>query len=477
MKEERVLLYLGNSGSLGEDCPEEEQMKKIGLLKAMYLCHKADKMTDEQRMEMQQLRLQELVSYAREYSPYYAKLYENVGENAPLSELPITNKLDMMEHFDCWMTDRSITKERVEHFTSDLSNVGKKMDGKYLIYTTSGSTGNPCTVLYDETAMNVSFATGVLRGFARKKDAQKLIRQKEKSMILFAEGGFYLASGAARYNLQQMPWRKRSMQVYDVRNKTGDIVAELNRCQPSMIASYPTALELLAYEKEKGNLSVNPSVIMTGGEKLNEDVRKRLSDVFQCDVHTLYACTEGGTVACECGENHFHVNDDWLIIEAVDENDQPVPYGTQSAKILLTNLANKVCPLIRFEITDRVVMHNEPCGCGNPRPWLTIEGRTDDILTFENGDKMSPLPLYVLLKEVHGIQRFQLIQVMENTLELRIEAKDRGKAFADAKAALEKYLSHNGIFCEILLSDKLPQANAKSGKFKHIVAMKREEMA
>ena len=92
-------------------------MKKIGLLKAMYLCHKADKMTDEQRMEMQQLRLQELVSYAREYSPYYAKLYENVGENAPLSELPITNKLDMMEHFDCWMTDRSITKERVEHFT------------------------------------------------------------------------------------------------------------------------------------------------------------------------------------------------------------------------------------------------------------------------------------------------------------------------------------------------------------------------
>ena len=244
-----------------------------------------------------------------------------------------------------------------------------------------------------------------------------------------------------------------------------------------MIASYPTALELLAYEKEKGNLSVNPSVIMTGGEKLNEDVRKRLSDVFQCDVHTLYACTEGGTVACECGENHFHVNDDWLIIEAVDENDQPVPYGTQSAKILLTNLANKVCPLIRFEVTDRVVMHNEPCGCGNPRPWLTIEGRTDDILTFENGDKMSPLPLYVLLKEVHGIQRFQLIQVMENTLELRIEAKDRGKAFADAKAALEKYLSHNGIFCEILLSDKLPQANAKSGKFKHIVAMKREEMA
>ena len=165
------------------------------------------------------------------------------------------------------------------------------------------------------------------------------------------------------------------------------------------------------------------------------------------------------------------MNDDWVILEAVDENNQPVPFGTQSSKVLLTNLANKVCPFIRFEITDRIVMHDEPCACGNNRPWLTIEGRTDDILTFGNGVKIAPLSLYALLKEIHEIQRFQLIQVAQNELELRLVATDKTKAFEQAKKAVSDYLAQNGVTAEICLSDKLPEANAQSGKFKHIIAM------
>lgn len=158
-------------------------------------------------------------------------------------------------------------------------------------------------------------------------------------------------------------------------------------------------------EQEKGNLHIRPAMIMTGGEKLNDDVREYLSKVFGCYVQTNYSCTEGGTVACECTERHFHINDDWIIVEAVDENNQPVPFGTQSAKVLLTNLANKICPIIRFEITDRIILHKEPCACGNSRPWLTLEGRTDDILVFGNGIKFASLPLYAILKEVQGIER------------------------------------------------------------------------
>ncbi|MCR4713634.1 MAG: hypothetical protein K5751_04565, partial [Treponemataceae bacterium] len=218
----------------------------------------------------------------------------------------------------------------------------------------------------------------------------------------------------------------------------------------------------------------------------------------------------------------FHVNDDWVILEAVDANNQPVPFGTQSSKVLLTNLANKVCPIIRFEITDRIVMHNEPCACGNDRPWLTIEGRTDDILTFANGVKIAPLSLYAILKEIHGIQRFQLVQTGGNALELRLVAKDAGtvpvavdassasadgetsvaagasadtnvpiaatgacaskdigtvpdktQLFSEARRALAEYLSQNGVECEISLSEKLPEADERSGKFKHVVALKR----
>jgi len=354
---------------------------------------------------------------------------------------------------------------------ADLSNVGKKLDGKYLVYTTSGSTGNPCVVLYDETTVNVSSAIGVLRSFARKEDFKAYMKQGKKTLALFAEGGFYLASGSVKYNLRKMPWKKNMMKSCDVRRKTQDIVDMMNDFQPTMIGSYPTALELLAFEQEKGKLHVKPAIIMTGGEHLSDAVRERLSKVFGCYVQTNYSCTEGGTVACECRERHFHVNDDWVILEAVDENNQPVPFGTQSSKVLLTNLANKTCPFIRFEITDRIVMHKEACPCGNDRPWLTIEGRTDDILTFGNGVKIAPLSLYAILKEIHGIQRFQLIQTGRDVLELRLVATDKEQLFEQARQALAEYLAQNGVDLEIRLSDKLPEADARSGKFKHVIAM------
>lgn len=139
--------------------------------------------------------------------------------------------------------------------------------------------------------------------------------------------------------------------------------------------------------------------------------------------------------------------------------------------MLLTNLANKICPIIRFEITDRIVMHNEPCSCGNSRPWLTLEGRTDDVLTFKNGVRIALLSLYAILKEVHGIERFQLVQHEQDRLELRLVAVDREKFFFEAKQAVEKYLKKNKVSAEVYLTDILPQVNPISGKYKHIIAM------
>ncbi|MEG2617687.1 MAG: phenylacetate--CoA ligase family protein, partial [Oscillospiraceae bacterium] len=314
-------------------------------------------------------------------------------------------------------------------------------------------------------------AIGVLRSFARKQDMKAFMKSGKKTLALFADDGFYLGCGSVKYNLHKMPWKKNRMKTLDVRKPISEIVAMLNDYQPSMIGCYPTAMNLLSAEQEKGNLHIHPAIIMTGGEQLTDDVRKHLSDVFGCYVQTNYSCTEGGTIACECVEQHFHINDDWIIIEAVDENNQPVPFGTQSAKLLLTNLANRICPIIRFEITDRIVLHSEPCLCGNTKPWLTLEGRTDDVLIFENGVSIAPLSLYSIIKEVRGVQRFQLIQTGENQLELRLIAEDKTKVFIAAKQAIESYLQQNGVAATVHLSKELPQANPVSGKFKHIVAL------
>ena len=85
-----------------------------------------------------------------------------------------------------------------------------------------------------------------------------------------------------------------------------------------------------------------------------------------------------------------------------DAQGNPVPDGKLADKYLLTNLYNLTQPLIRYEVTDRIILHREVCSCGNPSPWLEIEGRNDDVLTFiQNGKtvRVPPLAIYAKLMD------------------------------------------------------------------------------
>ena len=143
-------------------------MKTIGLMKAMRLCGQYQNATPEQRAAIQNRRLRELVSYAREHSPYYAELYADVPEQFALSDLPATNKRKLMEHWDGWVTDRSVTLKQINGFMGEKDNIGRKWQGKYMVVTTSGSTGNPLVLLCDKTVNNVTAAISAGRSYARK---------------------------------------------------------------------------------------------------------------------------------------------------------------------------------------------------------------------------------------------------------------------------------------------------------------------
>ena len=453
-------------------------MKKIGIFKAMKLCKDYEKMSVTKQQEVRKERLKEIVEYARENSPYYKKLYQNVPQDFNLTDLPHTDKKSLMENWNDWVCDREITLEEVEKFMEDKDNLGRKLKNKYLVFTTSGSTGNPLVSIYDKTANNVMGGICARRSYARKEDLVAFIKRGGKSIGVFADEGFYLGNNSIRSRLRSMPWKKKQLAVSSALYPIEQIVQQLNDFQPDMLGGYPTNLELLIDEAKAGRLQISPVLIMTGGEYLSDSLRSRLAETFHCYVQTSYSCTEGGTVACECKKKHFHINDDWLIVEPVDTEGNPVKDGVQSDKIYLTNLYNYAQPYIRYEVTDRVIMHHEPCGCGNPAPWLELEGRMDDVTTFiQDGKeiKIAPLSIYAVLKEVHTLRRFQVLVYPENKLELRIEENDgvtKEQAFKDAKACLEKFLAtQNIVHITIYLSEETPKQNPKSGKFKHIINM------
>ena len=73
----------------------------------------------------------------------------------------------------------------------------------------------------------------------------------------------------------------------------------------------------------------------------------------------------------------------------------PSPRGRLADGVLVTNLANRVQPIIRYQMGDRVAIEPDPCVCGSPFPQIQVIGRSDDILTFltPQGEPIHILPI------------------------------------------------------------------------------------
>ena len=436
----------------------------MSLIVTMFKTKCSNNITRKNVEKIQNRKLKKLVSYARKNSTFYANKFKHIESDYKLSDLPVTTKPEMMNSFDSVLTDSSINMKRIDDFTSDLDNIGRMIDNKYLIFKTSGSTGNPAVVLYDKQNIEVSSAIAAFRTFARNEDYKSFMKHGKKTAGVFADYGFYLACGMSRYLQLKMPGRKTKITV-DVNGPEKEIIDILNEFKPSMLSGYPSNLALLADFDE---LNISPDIVITGGELLTDEIREKLTKKFGCYVQTHYSCTEGGEIACECSAGHLHINEDWVILEPVDKDNRPVDFGELSDKVLLTNLSNYIQPFIRYEITDRVIVHNEKCSCGKKSHWIEIEGRTDDIFEFENEIKIAPMSFYKILEEIKSIKRFQMIQKSHKELELRLVSDDKETAFTLAQKALESFLNSKGIKdVNIILSDSEPQANKISGKFKH----------
>ncbi len=278
----------------------------MALLRAMIKTYQGNKMDRAKIKRIQQKRLRKLVLYAAANSPYYQKLFAGAADDFSLEQLPVTDKPTMIANFDDVLTDRNINMSRIEAFTEDLENVGKMIDGRYLIFKTSGSTGNPAVVLYDRQSIDVSSAVAAFRTFTRKEDYHAFMKHGKRTTGVFADYGFYLACGMSRYLRLKMP-RKKTKITVDVNAPEKEIIRQLNNFMPSMLSGYPSNLSLLADYDE---LNIRPDVIFTGGELLTDEIRRKLTDRFGCYVQTHYSCTEGGEIACECTEGHLHLNED-----------------------------------------------------------------------------------------------------------------------------------------------------------------------
>jgi phenylacetate-CoA ligase len=212
-----------------------------------------------------------------------------------------------------------------------------------------------------------------------------------------------------------------------------------------VIATYPTVAAMLADEADHGVLKIAPRELWTGGETLSATVRQRLEQVFGCAVRNSYGTSEFMSIAWECDRGRLHANVDWVILEPVDECGRSMPAGERSYSTLLTNLANYVQPLIRYDLGDQLTLHPEPCDCGCTLPVIEVLGRRDDALVMAGRDgrpiTLLPLALTTVLEDEAGVFDFHLRQRDEHTLVLRLGSRgvEGENALARCRIELEKF--------------------------------------
>ncbi|HAL15911.1 MAG TPA: CoF synthetase [Anaerolineaceae bacterium] len=431
--------------------------------------------------KLQQQRFDRMIAYARSRSLFYRRLYQHLpASGVALHNLPPTTKTQLMEAFDTWATDPAVTRASVDAFIRDKSLVGMRYLGKYSVWTTSGTTGVPGIFVHDAAAQRVYNSLVILRGYPSwisQRGLAQMLRGGFHSALILAVGDHY--AGAA--NWEQV--RRRIGMFADrllmipVLEPLPRMVERLNRFQPVLLISYPSVFAMLAAESAAGRLDIHPLVLTSLGEGLDGTARMQIETAFSDgQLVDIYAASEFPYIGFECSEHWLHANSDWVLLEPVDKDNQPVPAGEPSTNVLLTNLANRIQPILRYSLGDSITFKPEPCPCGNPLPAFRVAGRTDETMIFPSrtAGNVAVLPMAIasVVEQVPGVLRYQIIQTALDQLKVRLEVEpgtEREAVWDVVAVELQTFLASQGAATiGVALASEAPQANPVSGKFRHV---------
>jgi len=412
----------------------------------------APRWSKEKLERVQRKRLQRLVAYAMERSPFYRDKYRGINrKDFRLSDLPPSNKQELMANFDATVTDPAVRQSEVERFVADPENLGRWFLGRYGVSHTSGSQGQPMLILQDRKALEIFFALmcsranpagtpGILQGISR------LMNPVRVAIVTMRRGAY--PSGSAIEFMPELVGK--FVRIACLSSLQPDLVEQLNAFQPNVLVSYASVLEALALRSEQLSLKCLRQIANIS-EQLTARARNRVQTAFGVPLPDHYAVGECLllTNGCQAGSG-AHVNADWAILEVVDDHYRPVPIGQLGKKILITNLANTVQPFIRYEVGDQIQVTEGMCECGSRLPKIAhVEGRAAEIFWVFDGVKhrMVHASLFHSVIDALGeIREWQAIQTERNCLEVRLESLPNSRFSVETgESVLRRMFQEQGL--------------------------------
>ena len=421
-----------------------------------------------------------MITFARAHSPYYGALYRDVDADASdVTTLPVTSKRALMARFDEWATDRQITEAAVREFVARPQRIGDWFLDRYTVATTSGTTGLQGLFLIDDRSFAVStaMAARMLGAWMSAGDVVRVLVRGRRLAMVNAMGGHFASAIAAIRLQRRAPSRVR---VFPVDAPLEEIVAGLNAYQPALLAPYASLGALLASEMEAGRLHINPVLVVLSAEGLPAGERGRIARAFGALVRDSYAATECPFLSYRCEHDWLHVNADWVVVEPVDAQHRPMTPGTASHTALVTNLANRVQPILRYDLGDSVLQRPDPCPCGSPLPAIQVQGRSGDVLTLTTPGghtvRLAPLLFDALVDRVPGLERLQIVQTAADAVRVRVRpgpSADREAIWEMLSRELLGLMARHQLPTVRIERAAEPPEQTSGGKFRTVIPLTR----
>jgi phenylacetate-CoA ligase len=184
--------------------------------------------------------------------------------------------------------------------------------------------------------------------------------------------------------------------------KLDGMLAAIRHRRPKMLFGYPSALSHIARHAEARGQRMDDlgvKVAFVTSERLYDEQRAAIERVFGCPVANGYGGRDAGFIAHQCPHGGMHITAEDIIVEIVDREGRVLPPG-QAGEIVVTHLATRDFPFIRYRTGDVAVLDDARCACGRGLPMLKeIQGRSTDFVVAADGTVMHGLALIYVLRD------------------------------------------------------------------------------
>lgn len=399
------------------------------ILWEYFAARRSRRLKKEELAELQNKKLRRIVRHAYYNVPFYHDAFAQRNVDP--------DRIRGVEHLRLLPL---LTRQLIEKNYPDRMLASGRSLGGTLIRHTSGTTGRPLEIVWDNEYCDRTAAKLMVQ--TQSRGVSILDRAVEVEYWGPEEEGISPNSGRGRLRERAQRLRKilvgpiTTPTLFTLRSrKMGfhrsiiEIEKELLRFRPVAINCRPSYLRRLGHHLEGEGRRLQIRKIVAVGEYLSSSVRSELERLFDSEVFNAFGSQELGPLGSECREHSgIHLHSDYFAFEFLKDGEQAS--AGEAADLVVTSLYNKKMPLIRYRLGDVVVPESdEICACGLSLPRLReIRGRPDDGLESPDG-ALIPIGPVVDYIESLGLRDYQLLQTGKASFLVKlIQEQNTGQA-------------------------------------------------